>query len=101
MQFDNFIREMIRDAVREELAAVRPPDPEMISIAETATRCGVGRAVIDDLVKDAETNGFPAVKFGPKSIQIDYTRLRSWIAAGGLIETKTEPANVTPFRRAG
>jgi hypothetical protein len=100
--FEKEFNAFIRGIVREEVAArTEPPPIDLISIKETAALCSVGRDVIDDLARDAAANGFPAVRLGERNVRIDRTRLRSWLASGGLDAVKVEDHdNVTAFRKA-
>ena len=102
ISLDQVFRESIRDVVREELAATKPPPLELISIERAAKEMGCGKSVVEDLVRDAETTGFPAVQLGPRTIRIDRNRLRLWLNAGGLKGKQTdETENVVPLRIAG
>lgn len=83
------IDELIRKTVREELESwvnSAPAEPELISIKEAAKICSCSRSVMDALVQNAETNGFPAVRLGSRTIVIDKRRLNSWFQNGGLAE---------------
>lgn len=104
MQFEKVFIEMIRGVVRDEIAAASMHvEIDLISIEQAMKVCGTGRQVIDDLIHDAETNGFPSVVLGARTTKIDRNRLGVWLASGGLKPAKAEDesANVTQFRRAG
>jgi hypothetical protein len=57
----------------------------LISVDEAAKICGdCDKSVIHNLVRERETNDFPAVVLGPRTIKIDKRRLDQWFARGGL-----------------
>lgn len=81
--------DVIRNMIREELAAwvgSAPQEPELISVVEAAKLCGVAKSVIERLVAEAATNGFPAIRLGARTIKIDKRRLNHWFQNGGLAE---------------
>lgn len=86
---DAIIDTVIRDIVREEIAAAMSgpaslPDPVLIKPKEAAALCGVGEPKIYEIISDSDTNGFPVVRFGPRHYMIDKDRLKRWLATGGL-----------------
>lgn len=100
MNLDTVLRDIVREVIREELASSTVPDKiELIPIKAAAEMCGVGRQVIDDLVKN-EASGFPFVRLGPKSTMVDRTRLAAWIRNGGL-KSAVDNSNVVELRKVG
>lgn len=95
ISFEHFLKEAIRDVVREELASEKPPPLELITIEQAAIECDCGKSVIEDLVREAAATGFPAVQLGPRTIRIDRNRLRLWLNAGGLKNKHTDEMNGT------
>lgn len=81
----------IRDIVRTEIAALVHEldiEPEMITPEQAAELCGCGKQVILELHHERDTNGFPSVQLGRRTICIDKRRLKAWFHAGGLMEVK-------------
>jgi excisionase family DNA binding protein len=61
-------------------------EPELITIDQAAELCDCDKSVITALVHDRETNGFPAIVLGKRTIRIDKRRLQRWFQNGGLAE---------------
>lgn len=81
------VDENIRAIVREELAAMLPEaghEPRLIDVAGFIEKYGISKSVVQELVRERETNGFPAVVLGPRTTRIDENRLPAWFAKGGL-----------------
>jgi predicted DNA-binding transcriptional regulator AlpA len=85
-ELEKAIINLIDARIAEKLGDLPIQKPDLITIEDAAEICSVHRSVIDSLVKDRKTNGFPAVKFGERSIKIDRNRLYLWIGSGGLSE---------------
>ena len=82
MELDTLVRSIVRDEIAAAHAA--PADPVLISIDEAAKIFGCGDSVINELIKDSATNGFPSIRLSTKTVRIDKARLNKWINAGGL-----------------
>ncbi len=81
----------IRDIVRTEIAALVHEldiEPEMITPEQAAELFGCGKQVILDLHHERDTNGFPSVQLGRRTICVDKRRLQVWVRAGGLMNVK-------------
>ena len=101
MQIEQAFKDFIRQTVNEALASGVENTPELITLEEAAKFCGCGVDTVRDLFSEREVNGFPGIVLGAKTHRVDKTRLRAWLNNGGLGARSDEPANVTPFRRAG
>lgn len=93
ISFEHLAKEWIRDIVREELLSEEPPPLELISISTAAKEMECSNSVVEELVRECETTGFPAVQLGPRTIRIDRNRLRLWLNAGGLKQKQTDDQN--------
>lgn len=92
-QFEQIFTNKIREVVLDVLKDVRTSEPDLITIEATCKFCKVGDTVINGLIHDAATNGFPVVHLGKRTILVDRTRLIPWLNAGGLAVKQTdEPA---------
>jgi hypothetical protein len=79
------INTIVREIVRDELSSfTTSDDPEMISTDEAAQLCKCGKQVILELHHDRANNDFPSVQLGPRTIVVDKTRLKTWLAKGGV-----------------
>lgn len=98
------IDKVIREIVREELAAaaaVSPVEIELIAVKDAADLLGIDVQAVRDLCSESETNGFPAVVLGTRTCRIDKRRLARWIESGGLKPAKVEDnGNVVAMRKA-
>lgn len=83
MDIDTVIRELVRKEVDERLAST-PQEPELIKVEEAVAILDCDASVVYGMIKDRETNGFPAVVLGPRNFRIDKRRLNHWIHSGGL-----------------
>ena len=84
--FEQTMKDFIRQTVRECLASAPMPEPELISIDKAAKICTVSKQVINDLIAESLGNGFPSIRLGVRTIKIDKRRLAKWLEAGGLSE---------------
>ena len=83
MQIETAIREIVEQIVEERLGTATL-DPDLITVDEAAKICVCDGSVILQLVHDRETNGFPSVVLGKRTIRIDKRRLQRWFQQGGL-----------------
>jgi hypothetical protein len=85
-ELTNVLRTLIRETVAEMLPQMAVPagDPELITIADVTAMIGVDESVVHSLIKDKDTNGFPAIRLGQRTIRIDKHRLIRWLDQGGL-----------------
>ena len=97
MEFEKLFSNLIKQTVREELAAGVSNTPELITIEETCEFLGVGRLVVDELFAEHETNGFPAIKLGSRTHKVDKTRLVAWLNNGGLNTEQRDDTETVPF----
>jgi hypothetical protein len=65
-------------------AVTDAPRVKLIKIEDAAELVGCDVSVINSLVKESRSNGFPSARFGPRTIRIDENRLIDWIINGGL-----------------
>jgi predicted DNA-binding transcriptional regulator AlpA len=85
MSIEHTLKQMIRDTVLELMPDNAPSrDPKLITIADVTSMIGVDESVVHSLIKDKDTNGFPAIRLGQRTIRIDKHRLIRWLDQGGL-----------------
>jgi hypothetical protein len=87
------LEKLIRDLVKETVAelGVGAPQPvELIKIEEASQICDVDKSVINSLIQDSESNGFPVIRLSTRTIRIDRHRLYAWLHSGGLNGTRKE-----------
>lgn len=82
-QLQQAIAQAIDQAVAQRVAET-PAAPEFCMVADIVKEYKISRETIDALVHGSPSNGFPAVRLGPKTIRIDRRRFYTWLNAGGL-----------------
>lgn len=90
------LEQAIRDAIRETVLdvlsehALPSTDPELITMDAAAVLCGCDVSVIQTLERAKDSNGFPAIRLGQRTIRIDKQRLIRWLHAGGKAVKSSE-----------
>lgn len=84
MNLEIAFEQTIESILERKYGTVPLPQPELITINEAATVCGVTRNIIESLVKERFANRFPVVRLSERNYRVDRRRLYLWIEAGGL-----------------
>lgn len=84
MDIESTIRDIVRSEIASLSAGLGTSEPELIRIADAAKICGVSGPVIEALHHERDTNGFPSIQLGPRTVRIDKRRLQQWFETGGL-----------------
>jgi hypothetical protein len=104
-QLEKLIKELVLETVAELGVGSASPPVELITIEAASQICDCDKSVINSLMQEAETNGFPVVHLGKRTIRIDKHRLNTWLRSGGLNGThqqdRREKVSHPRFQRVG